>query len=144
MKDFLITENTIAIKRDGNKTIIYNVDNVIVINKKIRSIIEMNCYINGSSLEVRKKIAKKYLEKKYKIPIYVDNNVILLPIYSIRNKDSLFIVLDKFVNYRIVSTGLIIECIFNYSFSVRISSNSFEKLIINGVKLKNNLNWKKV
>jgi len=143
MENYIINENTIAILKNKNKTIIIDVDNIRVINKNIKFIIECNCLINGSNLNGRKEFIKKLLNIHYKIPIIINYNIILLQINSIKNNNSLFIILNKIKDYKEINNNLNILCVNNYVFSNNISKNSFEKLIINGIKINNIIKYEK-
>lgn len=145
MDNYIINNNTIAILKENKKTIIYNVDNIKVINKNIKKVLEDNCNFYGSSLNGRKKSAKIILNIKYKVPISIsnDNNYILLQIDSLRNKKCLFIMLNKIIDYKIIDNILTIICLNNNNFKINISKYSFEKMFINGIKLNNILKWRK-
>jgi len=60
VENYIINNKTIAILKNNNKTIIYDVDNIRVINKNIKRILDENCSFYGSSLSGRKKSAKIY------------------------------------------------------------------------------------
>ena len=146
MINFILNENTVAIKKQYNKTIIYNVENFKVFNKSINRILDDNCLINGSSLKARKKYAKKVLNIEYKVPLIINenNNLILLQINSIRKKDCLYIVLNKIIDYSMENGYLKIKCINNNYFYVNLSIYSLEKMIVNATKLLNYFNAKKL
>ncbi len=145
MKNYIINDQTIAILKHDQETIIYNVENKKVINKHIKSILENNCLLHGSSMEGRIKSAKKILNIKYKVPILISEaeNIILLQIDCLRNKECLFIVANKIINYEEIQNKLIIKCINDQEFIVNISKYSFEKMLINTIKLNNYLKWSK-
>lgn len=144
MKDYIINNKTIALLKKNNKTIIFNVENEVVINKNIKSIIENNCLLYGSNMKGRLVYAKNILKKTYKLPIFINKNIILLPLNSLRNEESLIIILNKIIDYKYKNNILYIKCLNNKIFSCNLSKNSFENLIINGVKLNNNLNIKNI
>lgn len=145
MKNYIISDQTIALLKKENITIIYDVENEQVINKNIRSILENNCLLHGSNMEGRLKSAKKILNIKYKVPLIISEaeNIILLQIDCLRNKECLFIVANKIVDYEINANKLIIKCINNHNFTVNISKYSFEKMLIYTIKLNNFLKWLK-
>ena len=142
MSEFIINEETVALRKDENKTIIYNVDNCLVINKNLKNILNTNCLYYGSDLNGRRRSAQRLLNMKYKVPIIISdiNNYILISIGSLRDNNCLLIMLNKIIekdNY------LKIICAFNQEFVVNISKYSFEKLLINAIKLNNLLKWRK-
>ena len=143
MENYIINNKTIAILKNNNKTIIYDVDNIRVINKNIKRILDENCSFYGSSLSGRKKSAKNILNIHYKVPIIVKEDVILLQVNNIRNKECLFLVLNKIVDYKLENQKLKIICINKQVFLINISKNSFEKMLINSIKLNNILKWQK-
>ena len=144
MENYIFNKNTIAVLKSKKKTIIIDVDNIRVINKNINKIINNNCLLYGSSLNGRKEYARVILNKTYKLPIFINDNIMLLQINSIRDKNCLFIVLNKFINYKIINNNLLIELAnYNYLLS-NLSANSFEKIIINGIKINNKIKSKKI
>ena len=144
MENYIFNKNTIAVLKKKKKTIIIDVDNIRVINKNINKIINNNCLLYGSSLNGRKEYARVILNKTYKLPIFINDNIMLLQINSIRDKNCLFIVLNKFINYKIINNNLLIELAnYNYLLS-NLSANSFEKIIINGIKINNKIKSKKI
>lgn len=143
MENYIINNKTIAILKNNNKTIIYDVDNIRVINKNIKRILDENCSFYGSSLSGRKKSAKNILNIHYKVPVVVKEDVILLQVNNIRKKECLFLVLNKIVDYKLENQKLKIICINKQVFLINISKNSFEKMLINSIKLNNILKWQK-
>ena len=143
MENYIINNKTIAILKNNNNTIIYDVDNIRVINKNIKRILDENCSFYGSSLSGRKKSAKNILNIHYKVPVVVKEDVILLQVNNIRNKECLFLVLNKIVDYKLENQKLKIICINKQVFLINISKNSFEKMLINSIKLNNILKWQK-
>ena len=144
MENYLINNKTVALLKVKNKTIIYDVETKRVINKNIKKILEYNCLFYGSDLVGRKKSAAKIINIRYKIPLIINDNIILLQLNSIRCDECLFLVLNKLIDYKVNSNLLEIKCINNTIFNNKISKNSFEKMIINGIKLNNYLNGKKM
>lgn len=143
MENYLITKNTVAILKKNNKTIIFDVEKTRVINKNINKVLENNCNFYGSSLTGRKNCAKNILNIHYKVPIIIENNIILLQLNSIKEYECLFIVLNKIVDYKNFEKSLKIICVNNYVFINKISRYSFEKILINSIKLNNILKWRK-
>jgi len=143
VENYIINNKSIAIIKKKGKTIIFDVDKCRVINKNIKVVLDNNCSFYGSSLEGRKKSAKKLLNLHYKAPIVVTNNIILIQLNSIRNEDCIFLVLNKIVDYKVDEKFLKILCINKYEIKAKISKNSFERLLINAIKLNNQLKWKK-
>ncbi len=145
MEKYLITKDTIGLLKKGNKTIIYNVNKIEVINKNINYILEYNCKYYGSTFLGRKKFAQNVLNIKYKVPIIIDddNNIILLQLNSLRKDECLLLIFNKVLNYEQKNYYLLINCLNKYSFRTLISLNSFENLIFNAIKIKGILNYRK-
>ena len=145
MEKIIINDDTVALKKVNKKTIIYNVDKEVVINKNLKNILNLNCMYYGSDLNGRRKSAQNILNIKYRVPIIIsdNNNYILLPLGSIRNDECLLIMLSKIIDYKESDNYLNIYCINNQEFKVNISKYSFEKLLINSLKLNNLLKWRK-
>lgn len=145
MEKYIINVNTVALLKNNKKTIIYDVDKVEVFNKNINKIIEKSCNYYGSSLKGRKISAQNILKIKYKLPILIDekNNITIIQLNSPRNKNSMFLITNKIIDFEENRKYLKIKCVNNINFYVKISKNSFEKLLINAIKLNNILFWRK-
>lgn len=143
MENYIINNNTIAVLKKKNYTIIFDVEKNRVINKNINKILENNCNFYGSSLIGRKNSAKKILNISYKIPLFITNNIILLQLNSLKSEESLFIVLNKVIDYNVEDNLLKIKCVENHVFINKISKTSFEKMLINSIILNNVLKWRK-
>lgn len=141
MDNCIINSSTVALLKKENKIYIYDVEKMVVFNKKINNLLENICLLYGSNLEGRKKFAKKLLNIKYKVPIIIDKNIILIPIHNLRCKECLLLVGNKILNYEVVNDKLKITCL-NNEFYVDISKYSFEKSLLNYLKLINKLNIK--
>ena len=145
MENYLITKDTVAILKKDKQTIIYDVENYRVINKNIKTVLNLNCNFYGSTLIGRKKSAENILDIKYKVPIVLDetSDITLLQLSSLRKDETILLVLNKIVSYHEVLNKLVIKCINNQEFEVNISKNCFEKLLLNSFKLNNVLKWRK-
>ncbi len=145
MNDYIINNKTIAILKKNNQTIIYDVEKVRVINKNTKRIIADNCVFYGSSYLGRLKSAQKILNIKYKVPIILteQDNLILLPITSLRDKECLILVANKILDYEVCDQYIKVLCVKKLIFKIKISKNSFERLFINAIKLNNRLKWRK-
>lgn len=122
-----------------------NVDKTIVINKSINYILEYNCNYYGSSLDGRISCAKDILKIKYKIPIILDdeNNIAIISLSSPRNNYNIYLVTNKILNYELSNSLLMIYCLNNVTFRIKLSKNVFENLLLKSLKLINVLNWRK-
>ena len=148
MKNYIINNATIAILKQEKRTIIYDVENIRVINKHTRKLLEENCLFYGSSMEGRIKSAKNILNIKYKVPIIISesDNLTLIPVNAMRSKECLFLVASKIIDYKALDDKekmLVIRCVNNLEFTVNLSKKSFDKLLLNSIKLNNYLKWLK-
>lgn len=144
MNNYIINKKTIALLKQNDKIKIYDVDNLLVFNTKISKIINNSCLLYGSNLKGRKKFAQKFLNIKYRVPIIISENkkIILLQINGLREEECLFIVGNKIVDYEEINDKVLkIKCINNIEICANISKYSFEKILINYLKLYNNLNY---
>ncbi len=144
MNNYIINDKTIAIRKLDKKTIIYDVENIRVINKNIINILNLNCMFYGSNYVGRKRSAEQILHIKYKAPLIISENpnIIMLTINSIRKNSALFIVVNKIIDYEIDTDDYVkIICCNKQVFKTNLSKYSFEKMIINAVKLNNYLKW---
>lgn len=145
MEKYLVTNKTIALLKMGKKSCIINVENIEVINKSIKYILEYNCNYYGSSLDGRIKSAKDILNVKYKVPIIIDenNNLFLIPISSVRSDINLYLVPNKILNYEIINEKLVIYSLNNIKITVNLSKNILENSLLKVFQLNNILKWRK-
>lgn len=145
MENYIINNKTVALLKKFNKTIIYDVDKVIVINKNIKKIIDNSCFYYGSSLKGRINCGKSILNIKYKVPIMIDesSNLVLIQLNSPRKEICLYLITNKIINYNKIYDKLNINCVNNINFIYNLSQNNFEKLLINSFRLNNVLNYRK-
>ena len=142
MENYIISNKTIAILKKDKKTFIYDVDNIRVINKNINKILELNCYFYGIDLNLIKNYAKNILNVSYKVPIYIKNDIILIQLCSLRNKECLILNSNKIINYKLKNKTLEINCE-NFKFSISISKNILERMLLKTILLTNKINNKK-
>ncbi len=146
MKNYLIDNDTIALLKKRDKTIIYTLDDQKIFNTNYKFILEYNCNYYGSSLDGRKKSAKSILNVKYRVPIIVDelHNIILLQLNSSRDKECLFLVANKILDMEEENNQLKITCINKQEFYVNLSKRSLEKMLLQSFKLNNTLKSRKI
>lgn len=85
MKEYEINEETMAIiPINYYQTLVKEVDNEYIIDKKAYEIMEESCEYYGSSYKGRLTAAKKILNSSYKIPIIIEEseNIIFFPTKS--------------------------------------------------------------
>ena len=94
-------------------------------------------------MEGRIKAAKKILNKAYKIPLKINDNITLIQLNSLRKEECLLLVLNKILDYQVENNNLKITLVNNKNFYYKISKCNFENLIINAFKLNNYFKYKK-
>ena len=141
VENYIITNKTIAITKKYKKTIIYDVDNIRIINKNINKILELNCNFYGNDINFIKKQVKNVLNIHYKIPIIINNSV-FIQLFNLRSNNCIFININKIIDYKINDNKLEIIC-YKRKFILDLSKSTFEKNLLNGVKLNNIINIKK-
>ena len=85
MKEYEINEETMAIiPINYYQTLVKEIDNEYIIDKKAYEIMEDSCEYYGSSYKGRLTAAKKILNSSYKIPIIIEEseNIIFFPTKS--------------------------------------------------------------
>lgn len=145
MKEYFINNNTIALIKKDDKTIIFENNKKLIINNKLKKILNNNCIYNGSTLEGRIIAAREMLNLKYKVPIIISNSktneLIFMPIYSLRSNNSFYININKILNVLEIDDKLRIFCENNVTFDIKMSINVFNNIFFNSIKLKNIMNW---
>lgn len=115
MKDYMINEDTLAILpcNDPKKSIVYEGDEVFIVNRRPNIIINTNCIRNGSTLDGRQKCSEKILGSSYKSPILLSekDNIIFFPTSSPRLKSVAWVnsmrINDIFYNHAKKKTNII-------------------------------------
>ena len=141
MEKYLDINNIIAIIKEKRKSIIIFVDNIVVINKNIKKIIDELCILNGSSLEGRIKYAQNVIKKAYKVPIVICDNCVLLQLESWKKDSMICLNACKILNYKVTNNNMLIRCVCNYIFKIDISKSRLERMLINYIKLNNQIKW---
>ncbi len=97
-----INENTLFIMKKHEKVEIISLDGKIETKEHITKILDESCLYYGSSLEGRIKSSKYLTKLSSKVPIILNEkeNLILFPIYSMRNEVGLWFIYNNIMNYR--------------------------------------------
>lgn len=114
MKDYEINEETMAIiPINYYQTLVKEVDNEYIIEKKAYEIMENSCEYYGSSYKGRLTAAKKILNSSYKIPIIIEEseNIIFFPTKSSLLEDCCWINYNFIKKYS--KNGKKVKIIFN-------------------------------
>lgn len=89
MDSYEINKDTVAlIPKDGEHTIVYEVDNSFVVNKPTLKIVEESCEYFGSSLEGRQIGTSKLVGFTHKVPVIIEESfdLIFFPTLSPKNE----------------------------------------------------------
>ena len=89
MDSYEINKDTVALIPKEDKTVVYEVDNSFVVNKRPLEIMEESCEYFGSSLEGRQVGTSKIAGFTHKVPVIVEEtfDIIFFPTLSPRNED---------------------------------------------------------
>lgn len=101
--EYEINSQTLAIVPiDKNTSKIYEEETEYIIKKSANSIIKFNCEFYGSSYQGRCIGTKSLTGIKTKFPIIIEEsrNIIFFPTTSTRNKQSMWIALNKIKSYK--------------------------------------------
>ena len=146
MKEYTINKDTLAIiPYLSHYSIVYELNNILVINKRPNNIIKYNCKLHGSTYEGRLYGTLSLIGCYYKAPITIDNNMVLFPTSSPRLSTCSWINLSniKSINYSHKNNKSIIN--FNndkylyFNISKNILSNQYYKSVILEAKLNKNM-----
>lgn len=87
MDSYEINKDTVALIPKDDQTIVYEVDNSFVVNKKTLEIVEESCEYFGSSFEGRQVGTSKLIGFTHKVPIIVEESfdLIFFPTLSPKN-----------------------------------------------------------
>ena len=114
MNKYNITDKTLAILPMGKKqSIVYEVDNMIVINNNPNNIIKYNCEVDGSSYDIRVNYYRNLTGNIYKSPILVksNSNLVFFPTCSPRVKSVSWVNLKSISNVYFDNNKSVIELI---------------------------------
>lgn len=121
MKNYYINKNTLAIIPYGeNKSLIYEGDKRIIVDRRPNSIIKFNCLIYGSSIDGRLLSCKRIVGYRYKTPILIkeDERILFFPTSSPRLKSCSWISLENINNYYFDNVEK--HCVINFNNNVSL------------------------
>ena len=147
MKDYIINAHTLAIiPCEENKAIVYEDDEMFIVNLRPNMIVNKNCIMNGSTLDGRQKSAERMIGSSYKCPILISekNNLIFFPTCSSRLRSVAWINMSniKEVRYNNARNATIIVFSNGITVDVPASLNIINNQILRSMKLEHCLNKK--
>ena len=102
MNSYEINEDTLAIIPKNNKiSIIYEKNNIYIINKNIDQILNDSCKYYGSTFDGRKIASSNILKVNYKVPVLIEesSNMVFFPTSSTRSNKCSWISLNNIYRY---------------------------------------------
>lgn len=139
MKEYEINEETMAIIPIGYyQTLIKEVNNEYVVDKRAYEIMEDSCEYYGSTYKGRLTAAKKILNSSYKIPIIIEEseNIIFFPTKSSLLEDCCWINYNFIKNYQKSGNKVIIKFQNNEEIEVEMSKLSLDNQISRSTMLE--------
>ena len=139
MNNYTINKKTLAIVPiSDNKTKIYENNNVIIVGKSVKNLIEDNCKYYGSSYQGRKQGTSDLIGITHKSPIIIEdsNGIIFFPTCSPRLKNCSWISLNNIESYKQYQTDSIITFQNNLVLKVPVSSKIINNQILRATRLE--------
>ena len=128
---FKISNNTLFIEFNGEKTLIKEDDADLVFNGDLtNSILNISCIYYGSSLNGRIKGSRSILGSYYKLPIIISekNRIIFFPVKN--DKNVLWINFNNIGGYENKKNGMLIIFKNGYKKYLKISSTVFNNQLL--------------
>ncbi len=144
MKNYVINANTLAIiPCDNNMSLVYEGENMFIIDSKPNNIINKNCIRNGSTLNGRQKSTENITGSNYKVPILVseEDKIIFFPTSSPRLKSVSWLNLtniDK-TYYNIAKKVSVVVFYNAVMIELNVSLNIINNQILKATRLEHNL-----
>ena len=139
MKSYTINSKTLAIVPIGNKkSKVYEMGNVLIIDKGAKKIIEESCEYYGSTYEGRRKGTISLIGVTHKSPIVVENtqNIIFFPTSSPRIKDCSWISLNNLDTYAPFDNDSTIRFQNNLTIKLPVSSKIIGNQVLRAARLE--------
>ena len=139
MKNYTINNHTLAIIPIGNnRSKVYETNNVLIIEKSCKKIIEDSCEYYGSTYEGRRKGTVNLIGITHKTPIVVENSqsIIFFPTSSPRSKDCTWISLNNLDMYAPFDTDSTIRFQNNLTIKLPISSKIINNQVLRATRLE--------
>lgn len=148
---YVINDNTLAIVPiDKRKSKVYEKDNVIIVDRPTKKIIEENCIYYGSTYEGRRRGTYELIGITHKSPILISNqsNMVFFPTCSPRIKECGWISLSNVEDYSSYEHDSIIRFSNNLKLQIPVSSKIINNQVLKSTRLesvvrKNNLKKKR-
>ena len=145
--DYTINSKTLAIiPCDNNRSIVYEDDELYIIDKRPNVIVNINCIKNGSTIDGRQKSAEKLVGSSYKCPILISEkeNLIFFPTCSSRLKEVAWINLSNIskIHYNKLKKVTVIEFNNGILIDFNVSLNIINNQILRSTKLEHCLRKK--
>ncbi len=139
VETYKINTDTLAIMPiNRKKTKIYETDNVIIINRNAKSIIQENCQFFGSSYAGRKQGTLEMTGITHKPPICIEetNDLIFFPTSSPRLNDCCWISLNQIESFEPYDDEAIIRFQNNVALHVEVSTKVINNQVLRATRLE--------
>ena len=138
--DYIINVETLLILPYGKgRSIVYEIDETLIINLDILQIIKNSCLFFGSSLEGRKDGTKYLINCEMKVPIIVEDSklIIFFPTSSYRGNNCIWISYNNLLKYSKLDnkhTSLFFKD--NKKVDIEVKYNIIDNQIVRCIKLE--------
>jgi len=140
------SETLILLPLENEKTKVFEVDNVLVVNDSVENIVKNSCYYFGSSLKGRQDGTKNMLNCRIKVPIVVEDSkkMIFFPTHSHTNAENVWVSFNNLLKYTKYDKGTtIFHFKNNNEINVKVTYNVVDNQIIRCIKLDSILSKRK-
>ena len=139
---YLISDRTLALIPSSKKTKVLEQDITRTLYEEAHEIVSRSCQVNGSTLEGRQKGSSFLIGSSYKPPIIISDqeNIIMIPTHSVRNKNCMWISLNNLLNYYpYCNDRVAIEFRNHQKLILNISYGVFDRQVLRATRLESAL-----
>ncbi len=135
--NYIITSNTLALIPFNRQTKVIEKENSFYIQNSLNNILKMNFYFHNTTYMDTLRKCVKVLKTKYKVPLVINENIVILPTHSPRNKECLWLVFANILNYHQYLDKTIVEFKNNQKLTINLNYSKLDNQIIKAMRLTN-------